>query len=333
MQIFMDESGTFVPDKGLAVVSALVVPDHQIAGLEKLYKRLRRSLPKERGEVKGRLLAEREVAAVAEIARKVGCLLETTAIDMTDNTAADVEDHRGRQVAAMALHITDEHHENVRNQIARLQEQLRAMPLQLYVQAAVMGHVIHVLLRHTSVYFALRDGRELGSYAWVIDAKGKEEKITPWEKWWLTVITPMLESKSFREPGWAIEGGDYRFEEKFLTEPSEWKRQFTNPTDRSRYLDISAILKTNFRFSADAEIGLEIVDILANATRRALTGKLAPEGYLSIRRLMIHRRHHYISLIALHEREISGRKAYNPIMGAFSSGGRLMLTAGSKAKP
>jgi len=182
MQIFMDESGTFVPEKGLAVVSALVVPDRQIAGFEKLYKRLRRSLPKERGEVKGRLLAAPEVAAAAEIARKVGCLLETTAIDMTDNTAAEVENHRVRQVDAMARHITDEHHENVRIQIARLQEQLRAMPLQLYVQSAVIGHLIHVLLRHTSVYFALRDGRELGSYAWVIDAKGKEEKITPWGK-------------------------------------------------------------------------------------------------------------------------------------------------------
>jgi hypothetical protein len=333
MHIYMDESGTFVPDKGLAVVSAFMVPDRQIGGLEKLYRRLRPSLPKERGEVKGRLLAEREVAAVAEIARKVGCLLETTAVDMTDNTTAEVEDHRGRHVDAMARHITDEHHENVRTQIARLQEQLRIMPLQLYVQSAVMGHLIHVLLRHTSVYFALRDGRELGNYAWVIDAKGKEEKITPWERWWSTVITPMLESESFREPGWAIEGGDYRFEEKFLTEPSEWKRQFTNPTDRSRYLDTGAILKTNFRFSADAEIGLEIADILANATRRALTGNLAPEGYLPIRRLMIHRRHHYISLIALHDREICGPKPYSPIMHAFSSGGRAMLIARSKAEP
>ena len=95
------------------------------------------------------------------------------------------------------------------------------------------------------------------------------------------------------------------FEEKFLTscqmEAAVYK--FSGRAD-SHYLDIGAILKTNFRFSADAEVGLEIADILANATRRALAGNLAPEGYLPIRRLIIHRRHHYISCIALHGREI-----------------------------
>jgi hypothetical protein len=327
MQIFMDESGTFVPEKGLAVVSALVVPDRQIASLEKLYKRLRRSLPKERGKVKGRLLAESEVAAVADIARKTGCLLETTAIDLADHSIAEVEDHRCRQVDLMTRHITDEHHDNVKAQVKSLQDQLRVMPLQLCIQSAAMGDVIHRLLRHASVFFALRDGRELGSYAWVIDAKGVE-KITPWEKWWSTVITPMLESRSFREPGWVIEGGDYRFEEKFRTTPSEWKRQFTTSSDRRRphYLDIGAILKTDFRFSADAEIGLEIADIMANATRRALAGNLTSKGYLPIRQFMIHRPQHYITCIALHGREISPPKPYGPVLRAFSEGGRSLLT-------
>jgi hypothetical protein len=101
MHVFMDESGTFVPEKGLAVVSALVVPDRQLAGLEKLYARLRRRHPKERGEVKGRLLAEPEIAAVVDVARKVGCILETTAVDMTDHTVAQVDDHRACQAQAL----------------------------------------------------------------------------------------------------------------------------------------------------------------------------------------------------------------------------------------
>jgi hypothetical protein len=43
---------------------------------------------------------------------------------------------------------------------------------------------------------------------------------------------------------------------------------------------------------------------------------------------MIHRRPHYISMIALHENEISGRKPYYAVMRAFSKGGRSLLTAG-----
>jgi hypothetical protein len=58
MHVFMDESGTFVPEKGVAVGSALVVPDRQLAALQKLYGRLRCRLPKKRGEVKGSLLAK-----------------------------------------------------------------------------------------------------------------------------------------------------------------------------------------------------------------------------------------------------------------------------------
>jgi hypothetical protein len=302
------------------------VPDRQMAGLEKLYGRLRRNLPKERGEVKGRLLSEPEVAAVAAVAKKTGCVLETTAIDMTDQTTDELDYHRSRQVDAMARHITDEHHDNVKKQIKLLQNELRVMPLQLYVQSVAMGNLIHRVLKHTSVYFALRDGRELGSYAWVIDAKAKET-ITPWENWWSKVITPLLQSKTFRDPAWSIEGGDYRFQDKFLTEPSEWLRQFMPQREGSHYVDLTAILKTNFRFSADAEFGLELADIMANGTRRALTGNLTREGYLPIRRLMIHRGQHYITLIALHEREINSHKPYWPVLKDFSRDGRSMLTS------
>jgi hypothetical protein len=66
---------------------------------------------------------------------------------------------------------------------------------------------------------------------------------------------------------------------------------------------------------------------MANGTRRALTGNLTREGYLPIRRLMIHRGQHYITLIALHEREINSHKPYWPVLKDFSRDGRSMLTS------
>jgi hypothetical protein len=47
-------------------------------------------------------------------------------------------------------------------------------------------------------------------------------------------------------------------------------------------------------FSPATSYGLEIVDVLTNAVRRALKGRLGQEGWGGISRLMIHRHPPYI---------------------------------------
>jgi len=53
----------------------------------------------------------------------------------------------------------------------------------------------------------------------------------------------------------------------------------------------------DFTFKAGQEIGLEIVDVLANSTRRMLRGELQREGWINMHRLMIHRTETYIKFI------------------------------------
>jgi hypothetical protein len=93
-------------------------------------------------------------------------------------------------------------------------------------------------------------------------------------------------------------------------------------------LDIGKIIGESFRFSADPEPGLELVDIVSTATRRALAGTLQPAGWLNIRRLMIHRKppQQYIELVALGETEIStAGLPYARVLREFSKHGRSML--------
>ena len=70
-------------------------------GFEKLYGRLRRRLPKTKGEVKGRDLSEGEVVEVARILRKIGALFEVVVVDMGMHSKEDlVADSEVRKIFA-----------------------------------------------------------------------------------------------------------------------------------------------------------------------------------------------------------------------------------------
>lgn len=97
MKIFIDESGNFtIPSAGssISVMGALVVPEARIDRLFRKYSRLRGSLPKDKGEVKGRLLSEAQTAKVLDLLRRNNCIFEAVAIDMGLETAAGISLHR-----------------------------------------------------------------------------------------------------------------------------------------------------------------------------------------------------------------------------------------------
>jgi hypothetical protein len=90
--------------------------------------------------------------------------------------------------------------------------------------------------------------------------------------------------------------------------------------------DIGKILSESFRFSSKPEYGLELVDILTNATRRALNGNLTKSGWGNIPRLMIHEGRHYIRMLALMKREPPDAPyPYMPVLRDFTKVGRNML--------
>ena len=294
-------------------------------GFEKLYTRLRRRLPKSKGEVKGRDLSEGEVVEVAKMLRKIGALFEVVAIDMGMHSQDELVHHKSGQAEAMTAHLTSDHHPNLVEQVWELRRTLEDMPLQLYVQAVAMGELVYQTLKHADIYFAFRKPRELAGYHWRIDGKDPL-KITPWEKWWSTVVLPMLESKTFREPMIGMEGGDYRWHERFRNRPDDYKLQFVNDAEKGDFFDLRMIMTEDFRFSAEPELGLEAVDIVTNTIRRSLSGHFARAGWLAIPQLMIDRGSHCIKLITLSRESVASHPMpYAKVLDDFRRGGRSLF--------
>jgi hypothetical protein len=332
MYVFIDESGAFCGLNGTAsapsVVGALIVRESRLDALAANYVRLRQHLPKDKGEVKGRQLSERHVAAVIRLLIAHDVLFEATAIDPGMHGLGNIQDHQAKQAAGITANLTDAHHPNVHVGSWDLRRDLEAMSAPLYLQSLAMFDIVQTSMNHASAFWAQRHPEELAAFRWVIDAKHAAEPLTPWERWWSRCVMPILQARSAHRPMMQLEGADYSHFQRFLMDWQPWA--FPNserPTD-NKCVNLRLLLTEDFRFSAEIEPGLELVDILTTAVRRALRGSLAHAGWTELPRLMIHRKHQYVSLIAIGdaaETPTNGLK-YRRALNLLSKGGRSMLT-------
>lgn len=328
MHIFIDESGTFVlptSANNVSLVGALVIPDRRLPYIEKRFRKLRSELPQEKGEVKGRLMSEREVDLVVSMLEEQHVLFEACAIDLGSHSFEDLAWHQGEQAAKITKNVTNDFHPELRDEIFAPRERLERLPCQLYVQSTVTFELIDTVLNHATIYFSQRIPKELERFHWVIDGK-ERDRVTDWEDWWSQVVKPSLQSKSFRKPLMMFDEGDYRYFSRFDLEISEYLQSHQVNPGESTGTDIGKIMSESFRFSAKAEVGLELVDVITNAVRRALIGNLSEQGWKNIPRLMIHRKQQYIRMLGM-TKGTPGNvpDRYWPVLRHFSRNGRPLL--------
>jgi hypothetical protein len=176
------------------------------------------------------------------------------------------------------------------------------------------------LIGHMTMYFCQRRPAELGALAWIVDGKDPVSA-TKWETWWSHFAQGALATMSKTRPGFRLPIGDYSFYERFSV----------SCDNGEKVTDLKLLLK-DIRFSAKSEEGLEFVDILSNAIRRTLTGKLQKAGWKNIHRLMIHRNEPYLQFILFREGEdVVSHATYGKIViEGFTSQGKPMLTPTNK---
>jgi hypothetical protein len=328
MHVYIDESGSFVRSEsdatGVCLVGALTLPESRLQWIEKKYAKIRPGLPKEKGEVKGRLLNEDQVARVVDLLRRNDAILELTGIDANLHERDDIDAHRRGQADGMTSGLTDAHHENARGFAVGLADRIRALNDQLYMQGAAMFQAVRETCEHAINYYAQRQPRELAAFYWTIDAKDRD-RTTAWEILWADMVLPVLQTRSIGEPHTTLEGADYSHFKRFEAPLPDWLPRPEGDHEPTG-TNIRLLLMEHFRRSPDAEPGLELVDIVTNAARRALSGTLQIEGWSELPALMIHRHEHYINLIALHDRAPPKPPPYARIMlRHFTRGGRSML--------
>jgi hypothetical protein len=78
-------------------------------------------------------------------------------------------------------------------------------------------------------------------------------------------------------------------------------------------------------FVSETTPGLELVDIVTNAVRRALRDSLRRDGWLPIRTLMIHRREQYVQVISLARSDLVLPPRAIRVLGEFFKGGRNLF--------
>jgi len=83
---------------------------------------------------------------------------------------------------------------------------------------------------------------------------------------------------------------------------------------------------SDFRFSTDAEPGLELVDIVTNGLRRAMVGHLQKTGWIGMPDLMIRRRDQNLTIISMNGVEPPPKLPYADVIQHFKGVGREMLT-------
>lgn len=328
MHIFIDESGTFAfPPEGEvspSIVGALIVPDCTIAKLFQKYEKVRRRLPKENGEVKGRRLNEQQVAEVVTWLRRNQCIFEPMVIEMGRESASDIAERQLNTASALTDNLTDDHQPALKKRLNELKAQLEAMAMPLYVQAAVTFELLARIIREQPAYWIQRQPKEVLNYHWMVDGKAVQG-ITAAEEWWDITKAGFLQSKLARAPMIAIEGYDLSaFEAKFKMPMPAYLRETLFP-GREEGFDLKLLLEEHFSFSAAADYGLELADILTNATRRALKGNLGAKGWRTIPDLLISRRGQSLTMVSLSKNASAANLPYGDVvMKSFRRGGRNM---------
>lgn len=330
MDIFLDESGTFTlgaQDRSVAVVGALVATETQLPILHRRYSQLRPLLPKDdKGEVKGRLLGESDIAKVIDVARRSGLIYEATVVDLLPEHATAIQEHRRGQCECLTKHLTNRHHPNVVAWVHGLRERLERMSLPLYVQSHATFDLIWRTFQHATLYYSQREPHSLARFRWIVDAKAPGG-ITDWEDWWSRVVQPFMQSHSLREPFAQLVEGDYsHLAGKEIPMPEYLVEEFPRLEGEAGHSLNEAFRE--LEFSSQASPGLELVDVVTNALRRGLTGRLKESGWRGIAGIMIHRKEPtYVHPIGFGQAERVVDPASAAVYRWLGSGGRSMLTS------
>ena len=275
--------------------------------------------------MKGKDLSESDVAKVVELMRRNSCIFKAHVIEMSIENPAEVNVHQMGTANGLTANLTDKYRPEHVEFVWGLRSQLEAMPPQLYIQYSIMNELLIDLIREVPLYWSQRRMKELLSFHWMVDSKGTTD-LTKSEKWWSLIKQVLVQSKLAKEPLTRLMGLDYsEFDKKFQVPMPTYLKESILPYETG--YDLKLLLDESFSFSSGNDFGLELVDILTNATRRALKGNLSKAGWVDIPRLMIAQKGQYLRFRTFgNSARINSAPYRRLITNEFATGGRTMLT-------
>lgn len=294
MKIYIDESGIFSNPSGkkevVSCVGGLVLPDRMRGQIVKGYKRLL----KKWGvtgykEIKGNMLTERMCNDVIVMLSSYEVMFTAVVVDCGYQSTEAVMEHKHAQGEKLIKCISKEFNNSLIESLYSACCQLEKMSAQLYLQSLCMTLLAHSIIQNATLYYAQNSPETLGNFSWNIDAKS--EQITNYEKWWSTIVSSFLQSRSLTEPFIELEEGNYnafeRFNNKTGKVPDHLKTVFKGDAHNFMSSDIRKIMREDMNFSdSKEEYGLQLVDILTNCLGRSLRGNFGKDGWTNLPRIL-----------------------------------------------
>jgi len=298
MNIYIDESGQFRPldmtRSRAAAVASVAIPSANRMRFASEFRKLKRFLRGSGAELKGSRLPEADVAQCLRLLRRHDAIAEAVVIDVGQHAQDDIARFKAAQADKLLEHITRDHHASLIHQLVDFQRRLGQLSNQLFLQAFGMWQLIPRILEIATMFYSQRTPRELGRFAWRVDAK--DRSITELEELWTQLILPIITTKSEIAPMGMIPGGDYSYYERFDAAPPPGAES----DDRRLFTDIKKVLREDFPFVAShADLGVQAADIVVSALTRALNGALDISGWLELGPLFVRRRNRTVQLIAV----------------------------------
>jgi hypothetical protein len=338
VQIFIDESGSFVQPRQqhrVSAVGALAIPDQQADALFTAFVDLTAHWAAKDEEVKGSSLSEIQIAGVIELVGRYDCIFDVRGIDMGLHNRTRVATFQDRQAAAVTADITSSSHSSRLEWAAKTEARMRALSPQLFTQAMVTIYLVLDLLQAVTIYYAQRRPQELGQFRWRVDPKDPTRR-TELEMLWTDVILPMGQTRSITEPFNTVPGCDYSYFRRFYIErdamPPDLALHVGERRRRDGGIDVEKILKDLLFPDSRSEVGLRITDILLSAFCRALNGTLAERGWALLGRLMTTTQDRRSRLVFLRldpsEEPPGGARPYSWTLATIEREARHILTPG-----
>lgn len=296
MRIFIDETGSFVvPSHGrtsFCCVGALVIPDATYDLFLREFSKISKRWPHKNGEIKGAHLQPEHIFALADLGNRLGLTYFFSGTDMSYMGDIDITFHRAEQAKAMLANLTPEHQPQLVRQVHELSEKLNGMSPQLYIQFVLLTELVSAVIRIMPVYFSITRPRELGAFAWTIDAK--DQKKTDYENLWELLCGLIVQSKFREKPPYAINEADNSdFEEAFLNDNQQWPDYMPAPnrspqSKGGQIYDLRKLLRDSLSFTdSKGSMGLQAVDVITNAMRRSFHGDLSPTIWREMGKLLL----------------------------------------------
>lgn len=278
LNIFIDESGSFVnaPNReSWNCIAAYMSPETDRKSLRELVGTMKKiaGMPVST-EVKLKHIDEIKYIQFLEGLSALEGVCYAVATDAGLNHPAVIAEHQNVQAEKLVEHKDKMRYQAAREGLQELSDRVANLAPQLYVQLQCQVDLVVNLLMSGILYFVQRRPNTLGRFRWRIDQKNSTQ--TDYEKAFVTVLPPFLQTASLSEPMPMLIGADYsafrRFDYATESRPRYLKETYGLGVDEDKPVtNIGMLMREDLLFvDSGHNQGVQVADLLASGLRRCL---------------------------------------------------------------